>query len=164
MTFSKSPKDLLTVKVNVFKEIHHGRGATQVWTTGLSVQCCLSTQTVGLGPFLIPPRFMRGKEYLSNIRNKRILCFWDGHPWLHAYEVVSTTCYLGCQRRRNRGRLVKVKQSGLLKFKVLKWPIINTSDGAEAVISENNSKIISPNKARLSPRGACRYARVEQKG
>lgn len=30
MTFSKSPKDLLTVKVNVFKEIHHGRGATQV--------------------------------------------------------------------------------------------------------------------------------------
>lgn len=44
-----------------------------------------------------------------------------------------------------------MKRSGMLKFKVLKWPIINTSDGAEAVISENNSKIISPSKARPFP-------------
>lgn len=40
-----------------------------------------------------------------------------------------------------------MKLSGLLKFKVLKWPIINTLDGAEAVIFENNSKIISLSKA-----------------
>lgn len=152
MTFSKSPKDLLTVKVNVFlKRFIRAGGPRRSEQQDCLWSAAWSAQTVGLGPFLIPPRFMRFKEYLSNVRNKRILCFWDGHPWLHAYEVVSTTCYLGCQRRRNRGRLVKVKQSGLLKFKVLKWPIINTSDGAEAVISENNSKIISPNKARLSP-------------
>lgn len=131
-----------------------GGGALQFWSTGLSVKPSIwSTETVAVkSPYLIPPRFMRGKEYLLKIRNKRILSFWDSHPWLHAYEVVSTTtCYLCCQRRRKRGRLDKVKRSSLFKFKVLKWPIINTSDGTEAVISENNSKIISPSKARPSP-------------
>jgi len=44
-----------------------------------------------------------------------------------------------------------VKQSGLLKFKVLKWPVINTSDGAKAVIFENNSEIILPHVSRLCP-------------
>lgn len=107
---------------------------------------------------------MRGKEDLLRIRNNGGT-FLSGTARLHAHEVVSTaTCYLRWQRRREGGRLDKVKQSGLLKFKVFKWPIINSSDGAEAVISENNSKIISPQQSPPQPRpppprGACRHAR-----
>lgn len=152
MTFSNSPKALPTGKVNC------GDWSVEVGPCSSDQQDCLWNQVSGAetvtvkSPYPIPPRFMRGKEYLLKIRNKRILSFWDSHPWLHAYKVVSTTtCYLCCQRRRKRGRLDKVKRSSLFKFKVLKWPIINTSDGTEAVISENNSKIISPSKARPSP-------------
>lgn len=35
--------------------------------------------------------------------------------------------------------LPRMGRSGLLKFKVLKQPLINTSDGAKAVIFKNNS-------------------------
>lgn len=134
MTLSNSLKDIPTVKVNC------GDWWMQVGPCSSAQQDCLtpsiwSTESVAAqSPHLVPPRFMGGTECLLQIRNKRILSFWDGHPWLHTYEVVSTTtCYLCCQRRRKRGRLDRVKQPGLLKFKVLKWPIINTSDGAEAV-------------------------------
>lgn len=60
------------------------------------------------------------------------------------------------------GRLDKVKQSGLLKFKVLKWPLINTSDGAKAVIFENNSKIILPHDSRLSPQANADTLRADR--
>lgn len=125
-----------------------------------------SIWSILIQPYSTPLKFTRGKEYLLKIRKKRIFFpSWNCHPWLHAYEVVSlTTCYLCCQRRRNRGRLDKVKRSGLLKFKVLKWPIINTSDGPEAVISENDSNIISPSKRPPLPWGTCQYARVGLRG
>lgn len=44
-----------------------------------------------------------------------------------------------------------MKQSGFVKFKVLKWPTVNTSDGAQAVIFENISTVILAHDSRLSP-------------
>lgn len=58
--------------------------------------------------------------------------------------------------------LEEVKQSGLLKFKVLKWPVINTSDGAKAVIFENNSEIILPHNSRLSPQANTYASQVQE--
>lgn len=61
------------------------------------------------------------------------------------------------------GAFDTVKQSGLLKFKVLKWPVINTSDGAKAVIFENNSEIILPHDYRLYPQANTDGAGVRER-
>lgn len=137
-------------------------GAPLLWTKSLSVKPCASSEvTIYLNvcewsPCLINPAVLRSIPLKSDIKS-RISFFLSGKcnltcliTWI-CRRWSAATCYLCCQHRRKRGRLDKVKKSGLLKFKVLKWPLINTSDGAKAVIFENNSKIILPHNSCLSP-------------